>query len=132
MTDHAVRHIVSGPMAHGSPMPQGVVANGFIFLSAVRGIDGATDQLVSGVAEQARRAFAIAEEILASEGSTLQDIVRVGIFMRNLQRDRPQFNEVWRELFGDAGPARFAVEVSDIGRPGDDTAILLDITAACH
>lgn len=113
-------------------MSQAVVANGFVFLSAVRGVEGASDQLSPGAAAQARRAFAIAAEVLAMVGSTLEDVVRVGIFMRHLQRDRPAFNEVWTEVFGDVGPSRFAVEVTDIGRPGDDTALLLDIVATCR
>jgi len=116
-------------MLHGSPMPQAVVANGFVFLSAIRGVEETSDQLVDDAGRQARRAFDIAEEVLALVGSRREDIVRVGIYMTDLQEDRPAFNQVWTERFGDAGPARFAVEVSDIGRPGDSTRLLLDVIA---
>jgi 2-iminobutanoate/2-iminopropanoate deaminase len=116
-------------MKHGSPMPQGVIANGFVFLSAIRGVNESRSDLAAGAEAQARRAFEIARTILAEAGSGLDDVVRVGIYMKNLQSSRPSFNKVWRELYGDGGPARFAVEVTDIGGAGDDTELLLDIIA---
>lgn len=110
-------------------MPQGVIANGFVFLSAIRGVNESRNDLPSGVEAQARRAFEISRHILTEAGSGLNDIVRIGIYMKHLQESRPGFNKVWTELFGDRGPARFAVEVTDIGGAGDDTELLLDIIA---
>jgi 2-iminobutanoate/2-iminopropanoate deaminase len=37
--------------------------------------------------------------------------------MRALQRDRPVFNQVWAERFGDH---RSAIEASDFGRTGEN------------
>ena len=37
--------------------------------------------------------FANLEAILAAAGAALTDVVRVGIVMRDLQRDRPVFNQ---------------------------------------
>jgi 2-iminobutanoate/2-iminopropanoate deaminase len=62
-------------------------------------------------------------------GLGLDDVLRVGICMKDLQRDRPVFNEVWVEHFGDHRPARSAVGVTDFGRAGEGARHLLEVTA---
>ena len=54
--------------------------------------------------------------ILAAAGAVLTDVVRVGIVTRDLQRDRPVFNQVWAERFGEHRPARSAIQTPDLGR----------------
>jgi len=49
--------------------------------------------------------------------------------MRALQRDRPVFNQVWAEQFGEHRPARSAVEASDFGRPGENARFMVEATA---
>jgi 2-iminobutanoate/2-iminopropanoate deaminase len=49
--------------------------------------------------------------------------------MRHLQRDRPIFNEVWAQHFGQRRPARSAVEVSDFGRPDENARFLIEVIA---
>ncbi len=120
----------SGGQQHQSPIPQGVVANGFIFLSAIRGVDLETQQVVPDIEEQARALFRVLSATLESAGATLADVVQVGVFMKHLQQSRPIFNRVWEETFGAQPPARFAVEVGDIGAAGDATEFLLSVTAA--
>jgi 2-iminobutanoate/2-iminopropanoate deaminase len=114
---------------HSSPIPEGVIANGFVFLTAVRGVDPATQQVETDNAEeQARAAFAVMRNTLATVGSTVEDVVKVGVYMKDM-RDRDAFNKVWKETFGDEPPARFAVQVVDMGVIGDKTKFLLDVTA---
>ena len=67
--------------------------------------------------------------ILAAAGATLTDVLRVGIVMRALQRDRPVFNEVWAEQFAEHRPARSAVEASDFGRKGENARYMVEVTA---
>jgi 2-iminobutanoate/2-iminopropanoate deaminase len=67
--------------------------------------------------------------VLKAAGASLDDVVRVGISMRHLQRDRPAFNEVWARHFGEHRPARSAVEVADFGRPGSGVRFMLDAVA---
>ena len=56
-------------------------------------------------------------------------MVRVGIVMRALQRDRPVFNQVWAERFGEHRPARSAVEASDFGTPGENARFMVEAVA---
>ena len=114
---------------HSSPIPEGVIANGFVFLTAVRGVDPNTQQVeTDDPEEQARAAFAVMRNTLATVGSTVEDVVKVGVYMKDMG-DRDAFNKVWKETFGDEPPARFAVQVVDMGVIGDKTKFLLDVTA---
>lgn len=114
---------------HNSGTPTGARTGGFIFLSAIRGVDPETQKPVEGAEAQAIQAFENARVALDAAGAGLADIVKVGVYMIDLQRDRPVFNKVWHAHFPDASPARFAVEVTDMGARDDATLFLLDITA---
>lgn len=56
-------------------------------------------------------------------------MIRLGIVMRALQRDRPVFNEVWAQRFGTHRPARSAIEAADFGRAGETARYMIDVTA---
>ena len=73
--------------------------------------------------------FANLTAILAAAGADLSDVVRVGIFMRDLQRDRPAFNQAWVRHFVDHRPARSAVEVKDFGRAGESVRYMVEAQA---
>ena len=119
----------TGGQQHSSPIPEGVIANGFVFLSAVRGVDPKTQQVEEDDAEkQARQAFEIVRSTLATVGASMDDIVKCAVYMKNMN-DRDAFNKVWKETFGNEPPARFAVQVVDMGVVGDKTKFLLDVTA---
>ena len=114
---------------HTSPIPQGVKANGFIFLSAVRGVDDTTQKPVADTEQQARLLFENMKRALAAGGATLQDVVKIAVYMMDLQGDRPIFNKIWAEYFGEDTPARFAVQVLDMGGKDDNSKFLADVTA---
>ncbi|HOZ59257.1 MAG TPA: RidA family protein, partial [Nakamurella multipartita] len=78
---------------------------------------------------EAEQLFANLSAILAAARADLSHVVRVGIVMRNLQRDRPVFNQVWAERFGDHRPARSAIEATDFGRPGENARYLVEVVA---
>ena len=107
----------------------GVTAGGFIFLSAVRGTLPNSRELPQEADAQARQLFANIKSTLALAGATMADVVKVAVYMSDLQGDRPAFNKVWAETFGDEPPARFAVQVQDLGNTGDGSRYLADVTA---
>jgi 2-iminobutanoate/2-iminopropanoate deaminase len=123
-----VIHTAEAP-GHTGPVPQAVEAGGWIYVSALFGTDPATGRLPDDARAEAEQLFANLTAILAAAGAGLTDVVRVGIFMRQLQRDRPVFNEVWARRFGSHRPARWAVEVTDIGRPGESARFLAEAIA---
>lgn len=114
---------------HTGPVPQAVEAGGWIYVSALFGADPATHVIPPDARAEAERLFANLAAILAAAGASLTDVVRVGIVMRELQRDRPVFNQVWAEQFGEHRPARSAIEASDFGRSGENARFMAEATA---
>jgi 2-iminobutanoate/2-iminopropanoate deaminase len=130
MVDDMVRVIKTGEApAHTGPVPQAVEAGGWIFVSALFGADPKTHAIPADARGEAEQLFANLTAILAAAGVDLTAVVRVGIVMRALQRDRPVFNEVWAEQFGEHRPARSAIEASDFGRSGENARFMLEVTA---
>ncbi|MDA1216413.1 MAG: RidA family protein, partial [Chloroflexi bacterium] len=70
---------------HTSPIPQGVKANGFIFLSALRGVATGSTQPPEDLDVQVGMLFENMKSALAAAGATLDDVVRVAIYMTDLQ-----------------------------------------------
>ena len=114
---------------HTGPVPQAVETDGWIYVSAVFGADPVTGRIPDQARAEAEQLFANLAAILAAAEARLTDVVRVGIFMKQLQRDRPVFNEVWRDVFGGHRPARSAVEVGDFGRPRETVRYMMEVVA---
>jgi 2-iminobutanoate/2-iminopropanoate deaminase len=123
-----VIHTADAP-EHTGPVPQAVESGGWIYVSALFGTDPRTGQLPGDARAEAEQLFANLTAILTAAGAGLTDVVRAGIFMKHLQRDRPVFNTVWRETFGDHRPARSAVEASDFGRPQQTVRYMIEVVA---
>ena len=114
---------------HTGPVPQAVEAGGWIYVSALFGADPATQTIPADARDEAEQLFANLTAILAAAGAELTDVVRVGIVMRALQRDRPVFNQVWAERFGAHRPARSAIEATDFGRKGENARFMIEVVA---
>ena len=123
-----VIHTDAAP-AHTGPVPQAVESGGWIYVSALFGVDPSTGRIPDDARAEAEQLFANLAAILAAAGAGLTDVVRAGIFMKHLQRDRPAFNDVWREAFGDHRPARSAVEAADFGRPREAVRYMMEVVA---
>jgi 2-iminobutanoate/2-iminopropanoate deaminase len=115
--------------SHTGPVPQAVEAGGWIYVSALFGADPVTHEIPADARAEAEQLFANLAAILAAAGAALTDVVRVGIVMRALQRDRPVFNQVWAERFAGHRPARSAIEASDFGRSGENARFMVEATA---
>jgi 2-iminobutanoate/2-iminopropanoate deaminase len=115
--------------SHTGPVPQAVEAGGWIYVSALFGADPAGHAIPADARAEAAQLFDNLTAILAAAGADLTDVVRVGIVMRGLQRDRPVFNQVWAERFGEHRPARSAIESTDFGRPGENARFMIEVTA---
>ena len=115
--------------SHTGPVPQAVEAGGWIYVSALFGANPATHAIPAEAREEAEQLFANLAAILDAAGAGLTDVVRVGIVMRALQRDRPVFNQVWAEWFGEHRPARSAIEASDFGRSGENARFMVEVVA---
>ena len=104
-------HTDAAPAAIG-PYSQATRAGHQVFFSGQIPLDPATGALVDGGIEaQARRAFDNLKAVCTAAGGTMDDIVRVGLYLTDLS----QFgtvNAVMGEYFAQPYPARSTIEVS--------------------
>eukprot|EP00730_Choanoeca_flexa_P004075 TRINITY_DN11588_c0_g1_i1.p3 TRINITY_DN11588_c0_g1~~TRINITY_DN11588_c0_g1_i1.p3 ORF type:complete len:156 (+),score=25.12 TRINITY_DN11588_c0_g1_i1:4018-4485(+) len=99
------------PAAIG-PYSQAVAANGFLYVSGQIPVDPATQELKLGsVTEQASLVLDNLKAVLEAGGSSMNQVVKVNVFLKDMN-DFAAINEVYAQKFGDARPARAAVEVS--------------------
>lgn len=123
-----VIHTEDAP-SHTGPVPQAVEAGGWIHVSALFGADPVGHAIPSDARAEAEQLFTNLAAILKAGGVGLTDVVRVGIVMRDLQRDRPVFNQVWAERFGEHRPARSAIQAADYGRAGENARYMIEVAA---
>jgi 2-iminobutanoate/2-iminopropanoate deaminase len=92
-------------------------AGDYIFVAGMRGIDTATNALVDGDEARVVQAFRNMEFIAASEGASLQDVVRLVVYVTDMVKHRPIVNRVQEQLWG-AGPypPRTIVEVRSLNQ----------------
>jgi len=91
------------------PFHPAVRAGDFIFVSGQVGKD-ADGNMVDGTIEEETRATILSiERILAEDGATLDDVVRVCTYLQDT-RDFGRYNKVFAEHFKNAGLARTTVE----------------------
>jgi 2-iminobutanoate/2-iminopropanoate deaminase len=113
------------PKAIG-PYSQAIKANGFVFVSGQIPVDPATQQLVEGdVAVQTDRVLQNVASILHAAGTSLNNVVRAGVFLKNMS-DFAAMNEVCGRHFTAAPPARSTVEVARLPK---DVLVEIDVIA---
>jgi 2-iminobutanoate/2-iminopropanoate deaminase len=113
------------PKAIG-PYSQGVVANGFIFVSGQIPFDPATGELVTGLIEdQARQVLKNVAAVLEAAGSSMERVVKATVFLQDMN-DFAKMNAVYGEFFKAPYPARAAVQVARLPR---DVKIEIEVVA---
>ena len=94
------------------PYSQGIISNGFVFLSGQIGIDPATGKIVEGgVSEQTRQIFKNISNVLQEEGLSLDDIVKATVFLKDMN-NFSIVNSIYSDNFSKPFPARSALEVA--------------------
>jgi 2-iminobutanoate/2-iminopropanoate deaminase len=97
-----------GPQPRG-PYSQAIVANGFVFVAGQGPTNPSTNQLELGdIASETRRTLQNVKAILEGAGSSLADVVRVGVFLADI-KDFDAMNAVYSEFFSQDPPARTTV-----------------------
>ena len=90
----------------------GTRAGDFVFVAGMPGIDPATNTMVRDPAAQVRQAFVNIRLIAQSEGASLQDCVRLTIYVSDLNRFAPLVDKAQAELWGKPPyPPRTLIEV---------------------
>jgi 2-iminobutanoate/2-iminopropanoate deaminase len=99
-------------------------AGDFIFVAGMQGINPATNELVQEPQARVRQAFLNIRLIAQSEGASLQDCVRLTVYVSDLHRFAPLVDKVQEELWGKPPyPPRTMIEVQ---RLFDDDLVEID------
>jgi 2-iminobutanoate/2-iminopropanoate deaminase len=115
----------NAPKAIG-PYSQAIKGNGMIFLSGQIPVDPATQQMITGdVAAQTERVLRNVEAILKAAGSSLEKVVRCGVFLKDMNHF-VAMNEVYAKFFTTNPPARSTVEVARLPK---DCLVEIDVIA---
>ena len=93
--------------AHGGAVP-------LLYLSGQTPVDPDTGRLISAdVTEQTRRVFANLASVLAAAGRTLDDVVKVNVYLTSMA-DFDAMNSAYAEVFTAPFPARTTVAVAGL------------------
>jgi 2-iminobutanoate/2-iminopropanoate deaminase len=96
------------------PQPRGpyspaIVADGFVFVAGQACVDPKTNAMDYGdVQSETRQTLQNIRTILEAAGSSLKEVVRVGVFLADM-KDFAAMNEVYKEFFPENPPARTTV-----------------------
>ena len=102
----------------------GARAGDFVFVAGMQGVDPTTNALVQDPQARIRRAFLNLKLIAQSEGASLQDCVRLTVYVSDLHRFAPMVDKAQAELWGKPPyPPRTMVEVR---RLFDDDIVEID------
>lgn len=96
---------------HSNPIPAASRIDNIIYSSVINGLDRSRAEETQTLEEQAQRMFARLRDIVEAAGATIEDVVKVTIWMRN-RADREAINRFWIEMFPDAEsrPARHTAD----------------------
>lgn len=114
------RTVIGAPIVFGdgtkAPISQAVRAGDFLFVAGQLGVGDDFRVVGPDIAVQARQALANLEQRLNDGGSSVENVVKVNAYLADAA-DFAVFNDVYREMFAVAPPARTTV-VSSLLVPG--------------
>jgi len=123
------RQVIStdqGPRT-GLPYSQAIRHGDLVYVAGQVAIDPMTGKVVAGdVGAQTRQVLENMKTMLAEGGATLEDVVKVTVFIRNMA-DFKAIHEVRAQYFPKDPPASTMVEVSRL--VDDDLLIEIEATA---
>ncbi|MFQ6076852.1 MAG: RidA family protein [Candidatus Bathyarchaeia archaeon] len=125
-----MREVVSTRRAPlpAAPYSQAIKAGGFCFTAGQVPIDPETGKMVQGdIRQQAQQVLENIEAIIEEAGTSMENVVKVTIFLRDL-RDFRAVNEVYSQYFEENPPARTCVQAGrvplDAGLEAEAIAII--------
>jgi len=110
-----------GPYSHISKVGP------FITIGGTAGVNPATGQLAGAdVASQTKQILDSFQVMLESVNSDLNHVVHINIFLKNMS-DFDEMNRAYMEKMGEHRPARTAIGVNELPKPG--VLLTMNLTA---
>ena len=115
------------PKPAGPYSPAARVGN-LVFVSGQVGVNPATGFAPHGVAAQTEQVFKNIASILEAAGSSLDKVVRCGVFVADMD-EFGRMNEVYERMFNGHQPARSTIQPQRL--PGKGFLVEIDAIAVC-
>jgi 2-iminobutanoate/2-iminopropanoate deaminase len=107
------------------PYSQAIKANGFVFVSGQTPMDASGKVTATDVGAQTAQALANISAILKAAGSSIEKVVRCGVFLKNMA-DFAEMNAVYGKHFQQPYPARTTIEAARLPK---DVLVEIDVVA---
>jgi 2-iminobutanoate/2-iminopropanoate deaminase len=99
-----------------------------VFSSGLTAADPVSNKIPDGIEAQTRRCFEKLADILAEAGTTLDQVLRVTVYLTDIASQQAPMTAVFREVFPTDPPARTTVQVAALS--GADKLIEIEAIAA--
>jgi 2-iminobutanoate/2-iminopropanoate deaminase len=111
-----VREFIRTPNAPqpAGPYSQAIKAGSFVFVAAQGPVDPKTGKMGEEIESQTRQTLLNVKAILEAAGSTMADVVKVSVFLKNAG-DFSKMNEIYKTFFPQNPPTRTTVEAKFAG-----------------
>jgi 2-iminobutanoate/2-iminopropanoate deaminase len=123
------KQVITVPNAPNMPFSPAIKTDQYIFLSGQAGFyNPKTNKEIHGIEAQVKQTLENIKEILETAGSSLTDIVKVTVFLKN-REDFVKMNEIYKQYFQTDYPARSTIVV-DLAMP--QMLIEVECIACCR
>lgn len=123
MTAHRIIHPVTAPTPAG-PYSPGIGYERLIFVSGQGARDPVTGRLAgSDIETQTEQCLKNVQAILEAAGSSLQHVLRCGVFLTDIN-EFERMNSVYGRMFGGHQPARTTIQAAAL--PGEGLRVEID------
>ena len=121
------KHVISTKNAPGAigPYSQAIQMGQSVFVSGQLPVNPQTGEIPEDIKEQTKQSLHNVKEILEEAGASLEDVVRVTVFLKDLS-NFSKVNETYGEFFTENYPARCCVEVSKLPK---DAGVEIEVMA---
>jgi reactive intermediate/imine deaminase len=103
---------------------QGIVAGGLLYLSGQGPYDASGARAGSTIAEQVRQVLSNLDAVARAAGGSLQNAVRVGMYISDLAYF-DEMDEEYRRFFAEPLPARTTIQSDLVGFDVEGDAVVL-------
>jgi 2-iminobutanoate/2-iminopropanoate deaminase len=115
-------------LTDGAPQPSGgysqaIRAGDFLFLSGQGPYDADGERSGATIAEQVRRVLGNLDAVARAAGGSLQDAVRVGMYISDM-RHFDEMDAEYRSFFADPMPARTTIQSDLVGFDVEGDAVV--------
>ncbi|MFE3165371.1 RidA family protein [Streptomyces sp. NPDC059224] len=104
---------------------QGIVAGGLLYTAGFGPQHPSTGEVPQGVGAQTAQVLRNIRAVLAAEGLTMRDVVKVTTHLQHLKRDFAEYDAAYRAFFEDPCPVR-----TTVGSDLMDILVEIDVVAA--